>query len=82
MGFLFAYFSFSSSLSPHMKSFLTTGFLGALTTYSTFAIESFWLLEGGSFFYGILNISLNALGTIAFAATGFKFGGYILRALF
>ena len=39
IGILFAYFS-HYTVSVNLKAFLTTGFLGALTTYSTFAIES------------------------------------------
>ena len=78
MGVLIAYFMHSSIFSVHMKSFLSTGFLGALTTYSTFAMESFLLLEGGSITLAIINISLNAIGTIMTAGTGF----YIVKSLF
>jgi len=70
MGCLIAYFM-QSSISVHLKSFLTTGILGALTTYSTFAIESFLLLEGGSIALAIANVTLNALGTIFMAGSGF-----------
>ena len=42
IGILFAYFHLNTSLSPHLKTFMVTGILGALTTYSTFAIESFF----------------------------------------
>jgi len=54
-----------------LKFFLVTGFLGAFTTYSTFAIESFMLLSN-NFWYGILNISLNLVGTIVLAGIGYK----------
>lgn len=54
-----------------IKLFLVTGFLGALTTYSTFAIESFMLLNS-NFWYGILNIVLNLFGTIIAAGSGYK----------
>lgn len=57
--------------SDIVKGFLITGFLGALTTYSTFAIESYTLLNS-SFWYGILNIILNVIGTIASASIGYK----------
>jgi len=53
------------------RGFLITGFLGALTTYSTFAIESFFLLNS-SFWYAILNICLNLFGSIIFAGGGYK----------
>lgn len=57
--------------SEETRAFLITGFLGALTTYSAFAIESYMLLNS-SFWYGVLNIILNAVGAIVFAAFGFK----------
>jgi CrcB protein len=57
--------------SDIVKGFLITGFLGALTTYSTFAIESYTLLNT-SFWYGILNIVLNVVGTILSASIGYK----------
>ncbi len=78
MGVLFCYFNQTMTLSPHIKSFLTTGFLGALTTYSTFAIESFYLLESGSFFLALTNICLNTIGTILCAGAGFKISQLLL----
>jgi len=71
MGVLMAYFMHSNLFSVHIKSFLTTGFLGALTTYSTFAMESFLLLNGGSFTLAVLNMSLNLFGTILMAGSGY-----------
>jgi len=32
IGLLFAYFHLNSALSPHLKTFMVTGILGALTT--------------------------------------------------
>ncbi len=77
MGLLISYFMYTTSLSVHMKSFLTTGILGALTTYSTFAMESFFLLQGGSFILAISNISLNLFGTIFMAGSGY----YLIQSL-
>ena len=71
IGMLFAYFHFNTSLSPHVKTFLITGILGALTTYSTFAIESFFLLQAGSYAHAFANMALNLFGTILFAGAGY-----------
>ncbi len=71
IGALFAYFSYTSLFSVQMKSFLTTGFLGGLTTYSTFAIETFFLLSGGHLLLAAANMALNTFGTVLMAASGY-----------
>ena len=78
MGCLVAYFMHSSFFSVHAKSFLSTGILGALTTYSTFAIESFLLFEGGSIALALLNMGLNVFGTVIMAGSGY----YLINSLF
>lgn len=77
IGMLFAIF-LHYTLSDSLKAFLTTGFLGALTTYSTFAIESFFLLES-SFLLGVLNVFFNLFGSILAAASGFKLFSHLLK---
>ncbi|WP_373031254.1 fluoride efflux transporter CrcB [Sulfurovum sp.] len=71
IGMLFAYFHLNTSLSPQLKTFLVTGILGALTTYSTFAIESFFLLESGHYAHAFANMALNLFGTILLAGIGY-----------
>lgn len=71
IGMLFAYFHLNTSLSPHLKTFMITGILGALTTYSTFAIESFFLLESGDYAHAFINMALNLFGTILLAGIGY-----------
>ena len=71
IGLLFAYFHMNTTLSPHLKTFLVTGILGALTTYSTFAIESFFLFESGHYTHAFANMALNLFGTILFAGIGY-----------
>ncbi|MDD3442437.1 fluoride efflux transporter CrcB [Sulfurimonas denitrificans] len=80
MGILIAYFMYSTIFSLHVKSFLSTGVLGALTTYSTFAIESFLLLNSGHIALALANISLNAFGSILMAGGGFYIIKLSLRA--
>jgi len=71
IGILFAYFHLNTHLSPHLKTFMITGMLGALTTYSTFAIESFFLLESGHYGHAFANMALNLFGTILMAGLGY-----------
>lgn len=79
IGILFSYFMYTTLLSVHVKSFLTTGFLGALTTYSTFAMESFFLLQGGNIALAIANITLNVFGTIFMAGSGWYLVNYFMN---
>jgi CrcB protein len=64
--------------SNELKAFFITGFLGAFTTYSTFALESFELFHS-SFFLFMVNILLNLFGTILSVALGYKLVLYLLR---
>lgn len=77
IGALFVIFS-HYTVNESIKAFLSTGFLGALTTYSTFAIESFLLLET-SILLGLTNMFLNLFGTVLAAAGGFKLLQFILK---
>ena len=64
--------------SNELRAFLITGFLGALTTYSTFALETYFLLNS-SIYFAIVNILLNVIGTIFSVAIGYKLCLYFLR---
>lgn len=77
IGILFAIF-LHYTVSDTLKAFLTTGFLGALTTYSTFAIESYMLLNS-SLFLAISNMVLNLFGTIIAAGSGYKLLSHFLK---
>lgn len=77
IGVLFAVF-YEIEISSHIKSFLITGMLGALTTFSTFAIESLWLFKT-NYILALINIALNVVLTISFAGIGFKFFENLLK---
>ena len=79
MGIFVAYFMYTTVFSLHTKSFLSTGILGALTTYSTFAIESFLLLKAGHVFLAMANISLNAFGSVFMAGSAFYLVKYFFK---
>lgn len=59
IGFLALYFE--QIVSPNYKAFFITGFLGALTTFSTFSLETVSMLQSSEYMKAILNISLNVI---------------------
>jgi CrcB protein len=73
IGAVFALFTVSSIFSTDTRvySFITTGIMGGLTTYSTFALDSFMLINTGHYVAAALNMSLNLFGTILCAGIGF-----------
>lgn len=79
IGILFAFFTYTTLFSTPVKSFLTTGILGGLTTFSTFALETFWLFNQGSLVLGLANTLLNVIGTIIAAGSGFKITEFLLK---
>ncbi|MCK5780884.1 MAG: fluoride efflux transporter CrcB [Psychrilyobacter sp.] len=63
--------------SEHLKLFLVTGFLGALTTFSSYALHTFKLFEQGKVKYAIINILLNNFLGMFIALLGAELGKYI-----
>lgn len=77
MGFLFFETLERLSASPVMRTAILTGGLGGFTTFSTFSIESLWLLEDGETGYAILYLLLSVF--LGLFAT--YLGTYIARNL-
>jgi len=79
IGMLFSGFSHTDFFSPTTKSFLSTGLLGALTTYSTFALENFIMLQHGQYANLLLNLLSNVLGTLIAVIIGYSLMSALLK---
>lgn len=62
MGILYVLIMEKARISPEMRPLLMTGFLGALTTFSTFSLETVVLIQEGhvtaAVFYVLLSVIL------------------------
>jgi len=77
VGIAVAFFSSHASLAPEWRLACVTGFLGALTTFSTFSAESVQLMMEGRYGAAVLHSAAHLLGSLLCTAAGFA--GY--RAL-
>jgi CrcB protein len=75
IGFSFSLFK-HHIVSAQFKLFLVTGFLGALTTFSSYALNTFRLFEKGHYRHGINNILLNNFLGMGVAFLGAKIGNF------
>ncbi|WP_116475414.1 fluoride efflux transporter CrcB [Zobellella maritima] len=70
-----------SIVSPHSwRPFVMVGMLGALTTFSSFSMDTVLLLEQGNLLKALLNVSLNVLCCIMFAYLGMQLTNNMLAS--
>ncbi|MGP5060194.1 fluoride efflux transporter CrcB [Psychrobacter celer] len=67
-----------SDLSPNIRLFVITGFLGGLTTFSTFSAEVFTFISAGRLLAGLGLIGLHVGLTLLATALGFYFFKLVL----
>ena len=72
IGFVFAYFLDQSQPSPFWRSLIITGFLGSLTTFSTFSLEIMTLIERGAWSMAVAYFGLSVLGCVVLTFVGFS----------
>jgi fluoride exporter len=65
IGFIMEFSIRSALVPPTLRIALTIGFLGGLTTFSTFSFETFRLLEEGAFLIALGNVCLSLVACLA-----------------
>lgn len=70
IGFVMEFAIRSTHLSANLRTGITIGFLGGLTTFSTFSYETFRLMEDGRFIVATGNVLVSVLLCLAFTWLG------------
>lgn len=78
IGLALAWFSRHPGLAPELRLLVVTGFLGGLTTFSTFSAEVTTLLLRGEYLWGLGAAAAHLLGSLALTAMGLGLAHLIL----
>jgi CrcB protein len=70
MGLALGVFSHYTSLPAEARLFITTGFLGGLTTFSTFSAEAVTLLMRQQLSWAAAHIALHVIGSLLMTMLG------------
>lgn len=77
IGLVMFYFNENKLISPTVRVFLTVGFCGGLTTFSTFSFETINLLKEREFYFASLNIISNVFITLLVLFVVYKISKFI-----
>jgi CrcB protein len=75
IGWLWGIFMAQSEVPLRLQLFLVTGLLGGFTTFSSFSLENWQLIEQGHWRSFIVYVLLSNIGGLALAFAGFKLSG-------
>ena len=70
IGIAIAFFGNNPNLSPEWKLFVITGFLGGLTTFSSFSAEVVSLMQRGEVTWALGTALLHLIGSLALTFLG------------
>ena len=74
MGLLTILFMERLYVSPELRGAILVGLLGAFTTFSTFSMETLFLIEQGDLFKALLNVMLSVVLCLSGAWIGLIIG--------
>jgi CrcB protein len=81
VGLAIAWLGRNPGVPPELRLFLVTGFLGGLTTFSTFSAEVVTLLARGELGWGFAAVAMHLGGSLALAVTGMFLARVVLAGL-
>lgn len=70
IGLAVSFFAYHPGIAPEWRLFAITGFLGGLTTFSTFSAELFTLLSRARYLAGLAAMGLHLFGSLAMTGLG------------
>ena len=79
IGVAMAFMGPASNLPPEWRLFVITGFLGGLTTFSTFSAEVTTALQQGRMAWALATVSGHVLGSLAMTFAGLATATFLRR---
>lgn len=70
MGMAMELITRNAAMPPEIRLLMTTGFLGGLSTFSTFSAEIVTLLSHKEYFWGALALSAHVIGSVVLTILG------------
>lgn len=80
MGCVLGVFDHYQTLPPELRLFAATGFLGGLTTFSTFSAEAATLLLRQQYLWFAGHVTVHLAGSIAMTVTGIALVRLLVRS--
>jgi len=70
IGIAVAYFAHQTALPPEVRWFVVTGFLGALTTFSSFSAEVVTMIGAAQYVWALVTASAHLFGSLVMTGLG------------
>jgi fluoride exporter len=70
IGLAIGAFALTPTIAPEVRLFVITGFLGGLTTFSTFSAEGVNMIARGQYGWAATHICIHVIGSLAMTGLG------------